>query len=77
MPKRISHKSILALCSLRWHYPNQVTGQSNTAYSQPASCKLPFLRSTFYHRKDTFVNPANSLCLGSNYEYFKILYQKI
>ena len=29
------------MSSLRWHYPNQVMGQSNPAYSQPALCKLP------------------------------------
>ena len=53
----ISHKKTICqahivttktMCSLRWHYPNQVMGQSNTAYSQPAytsspSSELPLL----------------------------------
>ena len=36
--------------SLRWHDPNQVTGQGNTAHSQPALCGLPF-----YTRKHTTI----------------------
>ena len=43
-----SHTSI----SLRWHYPNQVMGQSNTAYSQPASASTPFLRFLLYYSSD-------------------------
>ena len=38
--------------SLRWHYPNQVMGQSNTAYSQPASASTPFLRFLLYYSSD-------------------------
>ena len=29
--------------SLRWHYPNQVTGLGNTTYSQPAFTSSPLL----------------------------------
>jgi len=42
MPIKAYMQQSLRIISLRWHYPNQVTGQSNTAYSQPASASSPF-----------------------------------
>ena len=35
----------LGFISLRWHYPNQVTGLGNTSHSQPTDCQLPFSSS--------------------------------
>ena len=35
--------------SLRWHYPNQVMGQSNTAYSQPTFRKHPVFTVLLYN----------------------------
>ena len=42
---KITLEKDLGFISLRWHYPNQVTGLGNTSHSQPTDCQLPFSSS--------------------------------
>ena len=39
--------------SLRWHYPNQVMGQSDTAYSQPVSTSSPLFCFIHFSIRET------------------------
>ena len=39
------------MISLRWHDPNQVTGQGDAAHSQPALRGLPFFWHQAYHSR--------------------------
>ena len=64
--KSIPHeKKFQATYSLRWHYPNQVMGQSNSAYSQPACyASSPFIWYILALNKN-YVNHKSRSCLGT------------